>query len=281
MKPLLTILVYLICLKGSTQDKEILFVYFDFDEYSLTEIARARLDSFLFNSKSQKGDMKYEISGHCDSKGPDAYNDLLSKKRVMTVKNFMVTYGISPDNILSAQGFGKRKPVNDNVTEEERKFNRRVEVTKLFSSKIIPQKNDEVKTLKEKVADSATVSGTNIVLNNINFYGGRHQFLPSSQPELIDLLETMKAYPSLIIRIEGHICCQPDDRDGLDAETMLYNLSEARAKAVMTFLLSNGISSDRLSFIGFGHSMPLYPFPEQNEEQRVANRRVEIKIIKK
>jgi outer membrane protein OmpA-like peptidoglycan-associated protein len=133
----------------------------------------------------------------------------------------------------------------------------------------------------EKLADSATKAGTNIILHNINFVGGMHQFLPESGPILIELLEAMQANPKLIIRVEGHICCQPDKGDGLDAETGINNLSEARAKAVMDYLLANGIESKRISYKGFGHSAPIYPFPEQSEEERIQNRRVEIKIISK
>jgi outer membrane protein OmpA-like peptidoglycan-associated protein len=59
------------------------------------------------------------------------------------------------------------------------------------------------------------------------------------------------------------------------------DISLKRAKTVYNFLLSNGISADRITYKGFASSRPIYPLPEKNEEERVANRRVEILIIEK
>jgi outer membrane protein OmpA-like peptidoglycan-associated protein len=55
-----------------------------------------------------------------------------------------------------------------------------------------------------------------------------------------------------------------------------------RAKMVYDYLLANGISPDRvLGYKGFGSSHPVYPIPEKSEEERIANRRVEIRIVEK
>jgi outer membrane protein OmpA-like peptidoglycan-associated protein len=102
-----------------------------------------------------------------------------------------------------------------------------------------------------------------------------------SRPTLNELLAAMKDFPNLVIRVEGHICCQPGNVDGYDFDTRQYNLSAERAKAVMDFLIDNGISSERVSYVGLGHSNPIHPYPEETEEQKTMNRRVEIKIIKK
>jgi flagellar motor protein MotB len=34
-----------------------------------------------------------------------------------------------------------------------------------------------------------------------------------------------------------------------------------------------------MSYRGFGVTKPFYPIPENNDEERIANRRVEIKIV--
>jgi outer membrane protein OmpA-like peptidoglycan-associated protein len=36
-----------------------------------------------------------------------------------------------------------------------------------------------------------------------------------------------------------------------------------------------------LAYKGFGSNQPVYPIPEKNEEEKIANRRVEIEIVKK
>jgi outer membrane protein OmpA-like peptidoglycan-associated protein len=136
-------------------------------------------------------------------------------------------------------------------------------------------------SIKQQLGDDKVKTGDNIVLHNILFVGSMHQFLKSSAQPLMDLLEAMQTYPKLVIRVEGHICCQPGDGDGLDMETGMENLSEERGKAVMDYLIRNGIAPNRISYKGFGHSRPLYPFPEKTEAEQTANRRVEIKILSK
>jgi outer membrane protein OmpA-like peptidoglycan-associated protein len=69
---------------------------------------------------------KLLIAGHTDSTHTEAYNLKLSLDRADSVKTYLVSKGISED-ILTTQGFGKRKPKASNATEKGRKLNRRVE----------------------------------------------------------------------------------------------------------------------------------------------------------
>jgi outer membrane protein OmpA-like peptidoglycan-associated protein len=119
----------------------------------------------------------------------------------------------------------------------------------------------------------------NIVISNIHFYGGSHQFLPGSMRPLDELLQVMISHANLVIEIRGHICCVNGPGDAPDVETRLNNLSEARAKAVHDFLVENGITKERVSFKGLAHTEPVYPYPEKTEQERISNRRVEIKIL--
>jgi outer membrane protein OmpA-like peptidoglycan-associated protein len=69
---------------------------------------------------------KLLIVGHTDSSAKDDYNLKLSLDRANTVKSYLVERGVSED-ILMAQGFGKRKPRASNTNEAGRAKNRRVE----------------------------------------------------------------------------------------------------------------------------------------------------------
>ena len=71
--------------------------------------------------------MVVEIRGHTDSEGTDAYNENLSMRRALAVKNFFVQAGISPSRI-QAKGFGETRPLMDNTSDIGRAFNRRVEI---------------------------------------------------------------------------------------------------------------------------------------------------------
>jgi len=253
-----------------SQPGESVFVHFALDKYELSARTRATLDSLTDTLDVSD---RIELHGHCDASGSDAYNIRLSEQRVKAVEKYLVGLGWEKKDISIMQAHGERIPLNDNGTETDRSLNRRVEI------RIIHRQSTT--SLKEKIADTATKAGTNIVLRNINFVGGMHQFLPEAGPNLMELLDAMKTYPKLVIRIEGHICCEPGTGDGMDLGTNMNNLSEARAKAVKEYLVANGIVETRISFKGFGHSQPLYPYPENTEEERTKNRRVEIKIISK
>jgi outer membrane protein OmpA-like peptidoglycan-associated protein len=276
---LIRLIILLSPLLSFSQMKESFSVYFGFDKYVLTKKALTPLDSFCRENKNSISHPEIEIKGYCDNKGSANYNFILSDKRVATVKKILLKKGMNIEFIISASGYGETEPLNENKTEEERQLNRRVDISIINSSDRI--RNGKTISLKQKIADSTTITGTNIILHNINFEGGLHQFLPESEPMLKELTEAMQSNPKLVIRVEGHICCQSEKGDGPDNETGIDNLSEARAKAVMDYLLANGIDAKRVSYKGFGHSFPIYPFPEQTEEERIQNRRVEIKIISK
>ena len=66
--------------------------------------------------------------------------------------------------------------------------------------------------------------------------------------------DVMRAHPDLVVRIEGHTDSRGSRRDNL-------TLSRARANAVRSWLISAGISPDRLEAVGRGESSPKAPEP--------------------
>ena len=70
--------------------------------------------------------VRIELMGHTDGRGVHADNVRLSQLRVNKVKEYLVSKGIEPRRI-SGKGFGGRKPIASNDTEESRRTNRRVE----------------------------------------------------------------------------------------------------------------------------------------------------------
>ena len=94
-----------------------------------------------------------------------------------------MSIGWEQQDIKVVKAHGENIPLNKNLSPEERSLNRRVEI------KIINASDNKGKSLTEKLADPTLTTGTNIVLRNINFVGGMHQFLPESKPMLDELLE--------------------------------------------------------------------------------------------
>jgi outer membrane protein OmpA-like peptidoglycan-associated protein len=99
-------------------------VLFDTGKYTLkpnTQVSLAKVAGIL---QAYPG-LKLQVEGYTDSVGGDDYNQKLSENRAGAVRDFLITQGVSADNITSA-GYGKSKPVADNSTSAGRALNRRV-----------------------------------------------------------------------------------------------------------------------------------------------------------
>ena len=88
--------------------------------------------------------------------------------------------------------------------------------------------------------------------------------------DLSSAAEVFVKYPETNITIHGHT-----DDTGSDEFNM--TLSEKRAKAVADFLISKGVAANRIIEKGFGETQP--KFPNDSEENRSKNRRVEIAVV--
>ena len=114
--------------------------------------------------------------------------------------------------------------------------------------------------------------GDNLLLrmpSGITFGYDRSDVQPQFQPTLNDVAAVLAQYPKTYIDVYGHT-----DSDGADA----YNqtLSERRAQAVSSYLVTRGVQSARVGTRGFGETQPIAS--NATEEGKAANRRVEIKI---
>jgi outer membrane protein OmpA-like peptidoglycan-associated protein len=101
-------------------------VLFDFNKYTLKPEARERL-ARISGIVLAYPDLKLQIEGYTDAIGSDEYNQTLSDKRAEAVRDYLVSSGVSMNNV-AAQGMGKADPIADNSTAAGRKLNRRVEM---------------------------------------------------------------------------------------------------------------------------------------------------------
>jgi OmpA-OmpF porin, OOP family len=109
-------------------------------------------------------------------------------------------------------------------------------------------------------------------LNTIYFDFAKATLKPESFPELERIVDVMNERSSIHIELAGHT-------DNIGSDESNQKLSERRANAVRAYLVSKGISQERLTTIGYGESRPIVSNDDEKDGREI-NRRVEFKIIK-
>lgn len=107
-----------------------LYINFEFDSARLDSNGLVALQALGTAMKDPRlNGYLFEIAGHTDAVGDDAYNQRLSEARANTVRDHLIRqYGIPADK-LTAAGFGKSKPLDPSRPADA--INRRVQVTNL------------------------------------------------------------------------------------------------------------------------------------------------------
>jgi len=103
-------------------------VHFGFDVSSLSDEAKAALDSFAKRVKADNQNVYIEIQGHTDSVGTDAYNLQLGMVRAEVAKTYLYTQHGIPLHRMSIFSYGESKPVVENDTPQNRAINRRITI---------------------------------------------------------------------------------------------------------------------------------------------------------
>jgi outer membrane protein OmpA-like peptidoglycan-associated protein len=114
-----------------------------------------------------------------------------------------------------------------------------------------------------------TERGLVLTLGNVLFATGRADLNAGGTDSLNKLVAFLNQYPDRNIMIEGHT-----DNVGSDASNLA--LSERRAGSVHTYLLQQGVGSQRISSSGLGESQPIAD--NDTDAGRQQNRRVEVII---
>lgn len=146
------------------------------------------------------------------------------------------------------------------------------------NTKEISTSNINEKTIKADLNITSLIVGDQIVINPIFFDYGKSIIREDASYELEDIVTVMKNNPKMVIKIEAHTDSRGSKR---------YNrmLSDRRAKATRDYIISRGISYDRIeSAIGYGEDRLLNHCDDANrhkctEEQHQENRRSYFYIV--
>lgn len=103
------------------------------------------------------------------------------------------------------------------------------------------------------------------------FDEGSAAIKPTTDATLLEIARTVKTRSRTFVDVLAHT----DTTGSVQGNKIL---SDRRAAAVAAYLAGHGVSKARLASLGLGESAPLYR-PETNEDQRAANRRIEIRLV--
>ncbi len=117
----------------------------------------------------------------------------------------------------------------------------------------------------QRTGDAISVTFKGDVL----FPTGSSAIQPGAYVEIDRMAQVLQQYPETRIRIEGHT-------DSTGSEQTNLELSQRRAEAVKTALISRGIAPERVTALGYGESRPIAS--NATPEGRQLNRRVEVFI---
>ena len=101
-------------------------VYFGFDSAVLLATARSMLDASAATLRRHP-DLKVEIVGFADSRGPESYNLRLSERRAEAVRDFLRQAGVDAAR-LTARGYGESHPGASDMSANGLAQSRRVEL---------------------------------------------------------------------------------------------------------------------------------------------------------
>ncbi|MBW2091739.1 MAG: peptidoglycan-associated lipoprotein Pal [Deltaproteobacteria bacterium] len=133
------------------------------------------------------------------------------------------------------------------------------------------EREAKLKKQQEERAKAAEYAQRALFLNqHVHFDFDKYDIKPNAEVVLKAKADYLKKHPKIFIEIQGHC----DERGTLD-----YNLAlgDRRANAAAKYLISLGISKDRIETISYGEERPLNP--GHNEDAWAENRRAQFVII--
>ena len=153
-------------------------------------------------------------------------------------------------------------------------FNVKAENFETASFPIQKTKSGEVIIQAQLVPSEVVITDKEVILKNVYFDFDKSNITSQGANELDKLVKVMKENPLMVIFVKSHT-------DSKGKSSYNLKLSEQRAQSTVQYLLSKGITNDRISGKGFGNTEPKVKCTSCTEEEHAQNRRSEFVIVKK
>ncbi len=228
------------------EEKLLKSIFFDFDKYNIRPDQAPRIDFNLELLKEFKENY-IVLDGHADERGTREYNIALAERRAGTVKKFLVQNGFDPDKI-TINAYGEDYPVKKGHNESSWWYNRRVDIS-----------------IWETDPDNWANRNQSI------FFDKKSAVLEQAQYARIDrsvsmLQESSNSFIILVANTKDY---------GSNEENQ--KLAKERLNVIKNYLLTKGISEERMSTIDNGK---VYPFFSDAADQRASvDSRVDLLVI--
>lgn len=237
-----------------SQEEAVHSVYFEFDKFSVSDFQVTEMIKFIQTTDSTRID-NVQIFGYTDDVGKDSYNTKLSTQRANTIKDKLIENGIKSKIIVTIEGKGKIMIDDDVVANlpEKRSKNRRVDL--VLNLKPLPKL--QMPGFYNTIMKNQIV-GDHIYLENLLFDRGSSKLTTKCKNELDKIALLLHRYKNLKFEIQGHVCCTPPyQKEAIDMDTKKRQLSTNRAQSVYKYFAFRRIDKKRMSFKGYGNTVPL------------------------
>ena len=147
-----------------------------------------------------------------------------------------------------------------------------------FETQMLKVSGLNLPTLEFQLPPAAV--GAIATIKDLFFEGNKAVLLKKSEPTLPKVLLFMQVNSDIKIEIGGHVN-YPKNNSGAytrGAGVFEQGLSDNRAKMVYDYLVTNGISKERMSWKGYSNTQMKFPYTNL-EKEMAQNRRVEIKVL--
>ncbi|MDR3625036.1 MAG: OmpA family protein [Chlamydiales bacterium] len=106
-------------------------VHFETNEYAVRGIENEQIVMGIANYMKKHPNLNIFIEGHCDQRGPAAFNLALGAKRSNAIRNALIQDGVNPERIHTIS-YGKERPCVEGTDAMALKLNRRAEFKLYF-----------------------------------------------------------------------------------------------------------------------------------------------------
>jgi OmpA-OmpF porin, OOP family len=104
-------------------------IRFDVNSYTIRPESLSLLDELAKSMADPRlNNRTFQIIGHTDSDGSEAYNSQLSLKRAQAVKAYLIHRHVVSSDRIEVFGYGETLPLKPNTSAANKQFNRRVEI---------------------------------------------------------------------------------------------------------------------------------------------------------